>query len=494
MKKNMLTEINNIRRIMGLHLIMEDTKTEIYSLLKKLSSESTSETEKNEIKAILKRANVTDEEIQRLLRGGEQTLTQLTRKIEGNLTVELSDDLEKILIKSGVASEVFRELGEGSGARLIDTVESLYTAMKNGQITMEDYLLRKDTILNRFDETFNRKEMERAFKSMESDVNTKIENARRTGEDIVLDIDDDIPIEDIRVNDPSLESFEISTGPIENPDDILLQIFSPNAVKKVKKEFKNYTQKEIRDQFDKWKADKNLSKIQVEKWDKFMENIDKNWWGKLSKTTQFLFIAAVLYGPNVIYMMFRLGVPSDALILIPIVGPLLKPSEEQKQKKEMTKEVTDYLLRLENYRVLQKDGKKLSDIDNFYLNKLIDDFGTIQNNLKNKITSKIKSMVDSKKGTVDVYGMYQFGEEVSNEINNILLTVPETKNFKVELIKETDNDYLKSGIQTTLKGLKNLLVLPDNVTKRLNTTQTSYEQPKPKKLPDNFLENDPSTN
>ena len=34
MKKNMLTEINNIRRIMGLHLIMEDTKTEIYSLLK----------------------------------------------------------------------------------------------------------------------------------------------------------------------------------------------------------------------------------------------------------------------------------------------------------------------------------------------------------------------------------------------------------------------------------------------------------------------------
>ena len=132
MKKNMLTEINNIRRIMGLHLIMEDTKTEIYNLLKKLSSESTSETEKNEIKAILRRANVTDEEIQRLLRGGEQTLTQLTRKIEGNLTVELSDDLEKILIKSGVASEVFRELGQGSGARLIDSVESLYTAMKNG--------------------------------------------------------------------------------------------------------------------------------------------------------------------------------------------------------------------------------------------------------------------------------------------------------------------------------------------------------------------------
>jgi hypothetical protein len=482
MKKNMLTEINNIRRIMGLHLIMEDTKTEIYNLLKKLSSESTSETEKNEIKAILRRANVTDEEIQRLLRGGEQTLTQLTRKIEGNLTVELSDDLEKILIKSGVASEVFRELGEGSGARLIDTVESLYTAMKNGQITMEDYLLRKDNILDRFDETFNREEMERAFKSMESDVNTKIENARRAGEDIFSDIEVDIPIEDIRVNNPSLESLEIPTGQIVNPDDILLQVFSPNALKKVKKEFKSYTQKEIRDQYDRWKSDKSLSKTQIEKWDKFMENIDKNWWEKLSFRTKALFIVGVLYGPNIVSALLTIGYPQDALILVPFVGPLLKPSEEEKQKEEKTQEITDYLLKLENYRVLSKDGKKLSDIDNFYLNKLIDDFGTIQNDLKNKITSKIKSLVDSKKGKVDVYGMYQFGEEVSNEINKILLTVDETKNFKVELIKETDNDYLKPGLKTTLKGLKNLLVMPD-VDKR---QKTSYEQPKQNNLPTNF--------
>lgn len=482
MKKNMLTEINNIRRIMGLHLIMEDTKTEIYNLLKKLSSESTSEVEKNEIKAILRRANVTDEEIQRLLRGGEQTLTQLTRKIEGNLTVELSDDLEKILIKSGVASEAFRELGEGSGARLIDSVESLYTAMKNGQITMEDYLARKDAILNRFDEVFNREEMERATKSMEKNVDTKIENARRAGEDIVSDIEVDIPIEDIRVNNPSLESLEIPTGSIENPDDILLQVFSPNAVKKVKKEFKSYTQKEIRDQFDRWKSDKNLSKTQIEKWDKLMENIDKNWWEKLSFRTKVFYIAAVLYGPNVIYMMLKMGLPEDALILVPVVGPLLKPSEEEKQEKEKTQEITDYLTRLENYRVLSIDGKKLSDMDDFYLSKLIEDFGTTQNQLKNKIRDKIKSLVDSKKGTLDVYGMYQFGEEVSNEINKILLTVPETKNFKVELIKETDDDYLKPGIKTTLKGLKNFLVMPD-LDKR---QKTSYEQPKQNNLPSNF--------
>jgi hypothetical protein len=481
MKKNMLTEINNIRRIMGLHLIVEDTKTEIYNLLKKLSSESTSETEKNEIKAILKRANVTDEEIQRLLRGGEQTLTQLTRKIEGNLTVELSDDLEKILIKSGVASEVFRELGEGSGARLIDSVESLYTAMKNGQITMEDYLLRKDTMLDRFDEFFSREEMQRALKSMESDVDIKIENARRAGEDIVLDIEVDTPIEDIKVNNPSLESFEIPTGPIEDPDAILLQVFSPNAVKKVKKEFKSYTQKEIRDQFDRWKSDKNLSKTQIEKWDTFMAKIDKSWWAKLSTRTKVLFILAVLYGPTVVHMILKKGIPQDALILVPFIGPLLTPTEEEKEKDDITQKITDYLTILENYRVLSIDGKKLSDVDNFYLSKLLGDFGTMQNKLEDNITEKIKSLVESKKIS-DFYGMYQLGEEIATEINKILLTVPETKNFKVQIIHENDKDYLKPGIKTTLKGLKNLLVIPDFNKKQ----KTSYEQPKQKEYPSNF--------
>ena len=478
MKKNILTEINNIRRIMGLHLIMEDTKTEIYSLLKKLSSESTSETEKNEIKAILKRANVTDEEIQRLLRGGEQTLTQLTRKIEGNLTVELSDDLEKILIKSGVASEVFRELGEGSGARLIDSVESLYTAMKNGQITMEDYLLRKDTMLDRFDEFFSREEMQRALKSMESDVDIKIENARRAAEDIVLDIEVDTPIEDIKVNNPSLESFEIPTGPIEDPDAILLQVFSPNAVKKVKKEFKSYTQNEIRDQYDRFKSTKTLSQPQLEKWEKFMAKIDKSWWAELSTRTKVLFILAVLYGPTVVHMILKKGIPQDALILVPFIGPLLTPTEEEKEKDDITQKITDYLTKLENYRVLSIDGKKLSDVDNFYLSKLLDDFGTTQNELRDNITKKIESLVESKKEMVSVYGMYQLGEEIATEINKILLTVPETKNFKVELIKETDNDYLKPGIKTTLKGLKNLLVIPDFNKKQ----KTSYEQPKQKTI------------
>lgn len=486
MRKNMLTEINDIRRIMGLNLLMEDTKTEIYTLLKKLGSESTSETEKNEIKSLLKRANVTDAEIQRLLRGGEQTLTQLAKKIEGNLTVELSDDLEKLLIKSGVASEAFRELGGDAGARLIDSVETLYTAMKNGQITMEDYLARKDAILNSFDEAFNRQEMERALKSMENDVETKIENARRSAgvsdsERIFSDIDDDIPLEDIKIDNATFESVDIPTSPIENPDEILLQIFSPEAVKKVKKEFKNYTQKEIRDQFDRWKTDKNLTKTQIEKWDRFMENIDKNLWQRASWVKRSFYLIAVLYGPNIIYMLLKMGVPDDLLNWVPWIGPLLEPSEEEKQKTEKKEEITNYLKRLENYRVLSIDGTKLSDIDNFYLNKLIDDFGTIQNDLKNKITSKINTLVSSKEGTVDVYGMYQFGEEISNEINKILSTVPETKNFKVEVIKETDDDYLKPGVQTTLKGLKNLL--PNLPTTKKQSS--SWERPK-QELPSNF--------
>jgi hypothetical protein len=493
MKKNMLTEINNIRRIMGLHLIMEDTKTEIYNLLKKLSSESTSETEKNEIKAILKRANVTDEEIQRLLRGGEQTLTQLTRKIEGNLTVELSDDLEKILIKSGVASEVFRELGGGSGARLIDSVESLYTAMKNGQITMEDYLLRKDTMLDRFDEFFSREEMDRALKSMESDVNTKIENARRAGEDIVSDIEVDTPIEDIRINDPSLESFEIPTGPIENPDDILLQIFSPNAVKKVKKEFKSYTQPEIRDQYDKWKSDKNLSKAQIEKWDKFMVNIDKNWWAKLSFRTKALVIVASLWGPNVVYSILKMGIPQDALILVPLIGPLLKPSEEEKEIIKTEKELSDYVQQVSNYGVYDKKDNKLFVVD---LETFIGSEGTFENRLKDTVPKAIKDFYDLNKGDLNSKYMYVFMNEIATgKTQSLIDNVEELKDkFTVKGLEEKDPNRpktvgrnlsdlvskFKEKFDSTYKGT---LKSNPEADKR---QKTSYEQQKQNNLPTNF--------
>ena len=477
MKKNMLTEINNIRRIMGLHLIMEDTKTEIYNLLKKLSSESTSETE----------------EIQRLLRGGEHTLTQLTRKIEGNLTVELSDDLEKILIKSGVASEVFRELGQGSGARLIDSVESLYTAMKNGQITMEDYLLRKDTMLDRFDEFFSREEMERALKSMESDVNTKIENARRAGEDIVSDIEVDTPIEDIRINDPSLESFEIPTGPIENPDDILLQIFSPNAVKKVKKEFKSYTQPEIRDQYDKWKSDKNLSKAQIEKWDKFMVNIDKNWWAKLSFRTKALVIVASLWGPNVVYSILKMGIPQDALILVPLIGPLLKPSEEEKEIIKTQKELSDYVQKVSNYGVYDKKDNKIFVVD---LETFLGSEHTVENQLKDKVPNAIEGYYDLNKDNLNNAFIYEFMNKIATEkIQPLIDNVEELKDkFTVKGLEYNDQNRPKT-VGRNLSDLvsqfrkkfdskyKGTLKSNPEAEKR---QKTSYEQPKQNNLPTNF--------
>jgi len=41
---------------------------------------------------------------------------------------------------------------------------------------------------------------------------------------------------------------------------------------------------------------------------------------------------------------------------------------------------------------------------------------------------------------------------------------------------------LKPGLKTTLKGLKNLLVIPDVKNKQ----KVSYEQPKQNNLPSNF--------
>jgi hypothetical protein len=161
---------------------------------------------------------------------------------------------------------------------------------------------------------------------------------------------------------------------------------------------------------------------------------------------------------------------------------------EEKEIIKTQEEIANYLQRLENYRVLLIEGKKLSDVNNFYLNQLLGDFGTTQNNLKVTIPAKIKSLVDGVKLS-DTYGMYQLGEEIATEINKILLTVPQTKNFKVQIIHEDDKDYLKPGVQTTLKSLKDFLVIPDVKTRQKieDRQKASYEQPKQNNLPDNFM-------
>lgn len=461
MKKNMLTEINNIRKIMGLRLLMEDTKTEIYTLLKKLSSESTSETEKNEIKTLLKRANVTDEEIQRLLRGGEQTLTQLARKIEGNLTVELSTDLEKILVKSGVASEAFRELGDGLGARLIDSVESLYTAMKNGQITMEDYLARKDAILDRFDETFNRQEMERALKSMENDVETKIENARRAGDAGTSErVIDSERVQPENVDFENLSNLNIPEGPIANPDNILENMFAPDTITKVRKKFSYLTDPEIAKQYDLYRNNKALANEAQKRWDEFFAELNesqKGTWEKLSKRTKLFIIFGVGYGINALYAALRSGKDLSwleyVLYAVPVVGaPLadLFGTEKLEDWEEYVLDLNNYFAEDENEQFIGPLGEVLKSQSRLY------------SPIYDKIKEKMGTWWKENKNSYSNVTMMTAMDAVINYVANDIDTAFESKIFYGPM-EETDprrNEFknkaaeLKQKIEDTLKNIK----------------------------------------
>lgn len=471
MEKQILTEIRRIREMMNLSLLTEQ-KDELYNLLIKLGREGENEAEKIEIRNALKKQGFSDVEIRTIAAGGDNILDNAVRRLEQKVSTQGLGDLEGILVKQGISKDAIASLPDGGF--FIDGVEGAYTRKKNGLITDSEYQNKINDVINALSDVANVEELKRAIKSIELGVDKQIDRRIVPGP---------IPM------DRLLNRDEIITNPELNST--LEEIVGTNIAEKARKEFKGMSDSELKKLYEEAKMgiirDEKLKERVSEAFTK-NPSLLKRYFSlpPLQKAVASLLVA---FGATITFAYLKNTTMEqfidDTSSIWKYIDELTLRGEE-KQKKEMTKGVTDYLLRLENYRVLQKDGKKLSDIDNFYLNKLIDDFGTTQNNLKNIITSMIKTMVDSKKGTVDVYGMYQFGEEVSKEINKILLTVPETENFKVELIKESDNDYLKPGIQTTLKGLKNLLVLPDNVTKRLNTTQRSYEQPKPEEYPIDF--------
>lgn len=504
MKEQIISEINDIRRIMGLSLITEG-RDDLIALMKKLSSETASEDEKTEIKNILKKMGTTDDEIAQLVRGSERTLGELSKKLSGQFSQEISQELEKVIIKSGAAAEAFREIS-GQSKLFVDKMDELYRAYKNGTITYDDYIKRKEFALNIYDQNFKRSELQRAIDSIEKSVDDDIERAFKEGKDtkksqeVKTDTDANI--------NPSIVSDEITDDIIDDPDKLLKKLFKDDAtIEKVKKEFSTYTPEEIADQYEKFKNNKYLSDVQKAKWDKFIENIDKNSWQKLSTRTRLIITIAVLFGPNLIYILYKLGAlksASSLLLAIPVIGPIIyagiEPSEEEQKIEDQSKDRVEAVKRLRNYIVIDKNTKKRVDIDTkkIYLNDLMDTFSNPSNDILKKIEEKINNEVDTKKERLaNADGLYAVGAEIATEINKILESNNPTNNFNVEYVKFDDVDFdkpvLDKGIErfTSLskdfqEKLKTYLSIVKNKKEDYNWNPKPNTQPAPQKLPANF--------
>lgn len=461
-------EIRRIREMMNLSLLTEQ-KDELYNLLIKLGREAGDEAEKIEIRNALKKQGFSDVEIRSIAAGGEDILNNAVRRLEQKVASQGLGEFEQILVKQGISKDAIASLPDGD--YFIDGIEGLYTRKKNGLITDAQYQEKLNDVINALSDVANEAELKRAIKSIELDVDKKVSGKIET---------------EIPQNRP-LTTEEIVTNP--QLTSTLEELVGTDIAKQARKKLKGMSDAQIKTHYIELKngliRDEELKKRISDAFAKNPSLRDK--WKTFNFWQQSILIPTIAFG--ILYTLAYLknrslsGLIEDTKDIWKYIDDSTKSGEE-KQKTEKKEEITNYLKRLENYRVLSIDGTKLSDIDNFYLNKLIDDFGTIQNDLKNKITSKINtlvsSLVSSKEGTVDSYGMYQIGEEISNEINEILSTVAETKNFKVEVIKEGDDDYLKPGVETALKGLKNLL--PTSTTKKQSS---SWERPK-QELPSNF--------
>jgi hypothetical protein len=191
-------------------------------------------------------------------------------------------------------------------------------------------------------------------------------------------------------------------------------------------------------------------------------------------------------------MILKKGIPQDALILVPFIGPLLTPSEEEKEIIKTQEELSDYVQKVSNYGVYdKKDNKFVVDLET-----LIESEGTVDNRLKSKVVAAIRDYYDLNKSNLNSGFIYEFMNKTSTEkIQPLIDNVKELKDkFTVKGLEDKDPNRPKdlgrkisdsvTQFKEKFNSMKGTLKLNPEAEKR---QKTSYEQPKQNNLPDNFM-------
>ena len=192
-------------------------------------------------------------------------------------------------------------------------------------------------------------------------------------------------------------------------------------------------------------------------------------------------------------MILKQGIPQDALILIPLIGPLLKPSEEEKEIIKTQKELSDYVQKVSNYGVYDKKDNKIFVVD---LETFLGSEHTVENQLKDTVPNAIEGYYDLNKDNLNNAFIYEFMNKIATEkIQPLIDNVKELKDkFTVKGLEYNDPNRPKTV------G-RNLSDLVSQFRKKFDSTykgtlksnpeaekrqKTSYEQPKQNNLPTNF--------
>lgn len=489
MKNKLLTEINNVRRIMGLELLMEGPKDDLYQLMKKFSAKETSEIEKNEIESLLKKAGVNDNEIKLLKQGQKDIINSLSGRLVNKLTGEIGQEFEKAFLEKGIPIRALSNLP--GGPRLVTTIEDLHTKFMKGEITSETYQKTIKTIKDSLEKTLNRDELERAIRSIEANNEYRVKNPT-----VADDISRQATMNEFTPGEV-LPDRPLDT-PSPTPAEDFIKFYGEEELGRAKRWFEGLTEEGIDKLFKDFKdkyARETLSETEKKKIEDFIKTRGKNrvgeFWALQNNWTKGIIIAAILEGSNMVYFLIKMGLPKQVIGLIPIIGPLLLPSDEEKEKEKMGEELSDYVQKVSNYGVYDKKSNEfVVDLETF-----IESEGTVENQLKSKVVDAIKDYYDLNKDSLNSTFIYDFMDKLSTEkVQPLIDNVKELKDkFTVKGLEDKDPNRPKnvgrklSDLVTQFREkydskYKGTLKLSPEAEKR---QKTNYEQPKPN-YPTNF--------
>lgn len=473
MEKQILTEIRRIREMMNLSLLTEQ-KDELYNLLIKLGREGEDEAEKIEIRNALKKQGFNDVEIRAIAAGGEDILNNAVRRLEQKVAGQGLGDLEQILIKQGISKDAIASLPDG--AYFIDGVEGLYTRKKNGLISDAQYQQKLNDVINALSDVANEAELKRAIKSIELDIDKQIDKKI---------VSEPIPM------DRPLNRDEINTNPELNST--LEEIVGIDIAKKARKEFEGMSDSQLKILYDELKRglirDEDLKKRISEAFAK-----KPSLWKTFKPWQKAVAVVASSFGALYVIAYIKNTTLDQFIEDTKGIWKFVDESMMRGEEKEILKtqkELSDYVQKVSNYGVYDKKTNEfVVDLETF-----IESEGTVENQLKSKVSDAIKDYYDLNKDSLNSTFIYEFMDKLSTEkVQPLIDNVKELKDkFTVKGLKDKDPNRPKdvvrklSDLVTQFREkydskYKGTLKLSPEAEKR---QKTSYEQPKPN-YPTNF--------
>ena len=173
-KGELISEIKRYKELFG---IISEQKDEILRMLGVLRDATATKAEKQEVEALLRNQNFTDEQIKAIKKGEQQVINQTLATLEGKFP-QISGEISDILVSRGISKKALASIPDGID--FIGQVEYLnYQKNVTKKISPAKYADEIALLLGRFDTIANIGHLRRVVTTVEEEsaasISKKIE-------------------------------------------------------------------------------------------------------------------------------------------------------------------------------------------------------------------------------------------------------------------------------------------------------------------------------